>query len=235
MNETNITNDLALNAYSVVEKSGVAIQILSVAPTSIELSYSTIDGNKPGEYGNYLAIWQSKSSIPWSKSPDTVQAVSDSVQSSGTISFDNVELTDESYVVGYSVVPQAGSDNNFCALALVPEKSSQAQMQVQSLTIDLESISSNTARINYQALAGYTPAAHNNWIGIWKGNPELYSAPPKYAQKVELDEDCGLVTFNGIKMLRDSTYTVGYFMSGWNADPQKLIRSGLACKITFRT
>ena len=79
MNENNITNDLALNAYSVVEKSGVAIQILSVAPTSIELSYSTIDGNKPGEYGNYLAIWQSKSSIPWSKSPDTVQAVSRSI------------------------------------------------------------------------------------------------------------------------------------------------------------
>lgn len=64
MNENNITNDLALNAYSVVEKSGVAIQILSVAPTSIELSYSTIDGNKPGEYGNYLAIWQSKAPFP---------------------------------------------------------------------------------------------------------------------------------------------------------------------------
>lgn len=224
-----------VDSFSVMEEAGTSFQITGIAPTSVEISYTTLDGNQPGYYGNYLAIWQSGGTIPWSKTPIHTQALSGNEQSAGTVSFEGLELTDESYIVGYSVVPIRANINNFCASGMIQKKMQATGDSIQALTMQLESVSSNTARISYEALAGYNPAKNGSWIGIWKGNPELYTVSPKYAAKVEAEEDSGLVVFNDVKMLRNSTYTVGFFMNGWNKDIPNLSQGGLAYRITFRT
>jgi len=223
-----------LKSFTVLDEAGTSFAITSISPTSIDIHYNTLDGNQPGSYGNYVAIWQSNSMLPWSKTPIQVQAMTGNEQSSGDMVFKDLELTNESYLVGYSVVPEVSGVNNFCACGLI-ENCSLTKMIISSLRMNLESVTSNTLKLSYQALSGFNPSRYNSWVGLWKGNPDLYTSSPSHAVKVDSAQDNDMVIFDNIKILRSSTYTAAFVMNGWDKDIPKLTLTGVAYRITFKT
>jgi len=226
----------AIMKSSVLETKENSIKILAVSGDDVTIKYDTITGNNPSAYGNYIAIWQSDNQVPWGEPPIKTQSI-ENTSPSGTVIFDELDITNESYIIGYSNVPYNENVNNFCATGfiepVVTNRNFDNQDNYANVKIKLDRVESNAVKFNYITLPGYSPGDNMNWMGIWEGSQDIFKAKPKYTKKVDKYTDQGTVSFNNVIMKRGTRYVAGYFMNGWDSSTAKLNQSGLACKVVF--
>ena len=194
----------------------------SVSPDSIGLSYDTMPGNAPADYGNFVAIWQNQNQIPWNLEPlHTKQILSDS--QAGSISFDGLNVTDNSYIIGYGVGPEIG---NICSTVFIPAgKFDPTKAQLFQTSVSTVYVGTTSLTFKFQTPTGYTPKTNENWAGIWRGATVPYIGDPIKKVDITLDSPEGTQGFNAIYLLRGTTYSIGYFMG-----PKQL---ALAASVTF--
>jgi hypothetical protein len=189
-----------------------SILITEVSGKQISLEYSTITGNHPPKNGNTVYLWQAgDNTIPWSQEAKFSQAITvDKPQ--GDISFDDLEIGRQSYVIGYAVGP----------LVTTPPFSAYANVvasayEYGSPTIATKRIGSNSLTLDYTFLNGFNAASAGACCGMWEGPTTSWTAQPKWRTQIKDPSNAGVATFNGVSLLRGVTYSVGLYPTGWVA------------------
>lgn len=234
----------AIMQFSIVEPEQNWAEIAidgEISGGVMDVDYKTIEGNKPNAYNNYLAIWEAKK-VPWKEKPLKYEVIGQTPdKAKGSWGFQFPLEYNEEYVLGYSVVKyeetKTGGEtvpsNVICALAHIPAEGCEYTYEHTYLTLDF--VKGNSLSVRYNMLQGYQPAKFGNWIGFFDGYADLYSDVPSKAIAVTGTRSIDTIVFNGISIERGSRYRLGYYMGGWNEDKEALIKTGLACMITFET
>ncbi len=204
-------------AQSVTTPVGIAAGTPKVATTSIAIpyhtgttasvSYDTLSGNQPKTNCNFCAIWQG-SMIPWGQDPKPPATTIPGNSPDGTVVLEDLEITSLEYIIGYGVGPR---QEDICASAVIAAQ--RLMGPPSSVTMRLNHIGSNSLSVHFQTLAGYRPQAAGNWIGLWRGFASPYSAgKPEARACVKTDSSEGDLGLNNVPMIRDTDYTLVYFM-----------------------
>ncbi len=180
-----------------------------VTGDAIVLQCETMPGNQPASYGNFIAIWQNSDQVPWNQEPLKRQYITKDT-SEFSVNFDGLDLTENSYILGYSVGPL---DSNICTTAAIPRNCSDpSKCKLFSTSVSLSFVGTTSLFVKYETPAGYRPESNRNWVGIWRGTTVPYDSDPLKKDYVKGDENIGSVGINNIDLKRGTTYTVGYFM-----------------------
>lgn len=182
-----------------------SVVITGFSADLIDIKYSSLPANQPKENKNFVAVWNA-SMIPWNSTPIRQEEVPQNSET-GTMSIDQLSITQTSYVVGYAV----GSDiGNICCSAVI--SAGGLTLPPSFITISLENIGTTSLAVHYQTLAGYRPTLYGNWVGVWKGYVLPYNAPsPLRSTPISTDSTEGSVALNNVPLAVDSVYTVIYF------------------------
>lgn len=182
-------------------------------PYSMGGTYSTLPGNQPTTYQNYVAVWGT-SVVPWSAAALAAPTAIPSNYQSANFTVSNLQLADTTYIIGYGVGPPGSPDwPAICASAVVNQGGQAGVTDRVSLTIN--SIGSTSLAVNYHTLSGYQPGLAANWIGLWTGQVSPYFAGPPMATVMVTGPNEGTVVMNqGVFITVSTTYTLIYFMGG---------------------
>jgi hypothetical protein len=191
--------------------SNVSIQIQGV-PTGqgVLINYITNPANCPKSFGNHIYVWQTTSNIvPWDKVPDGDSPVnSDSSTSTQQVNF---AFENKGYIIGYAVAP---SPMAVCATIYMPagQQTNPGAWEYANLTLSTVYVGTNLVQVRYQGLNSYTPATNKNWLGLWQGGNVPYASDPKKAIVIPTNDQSGYPVIEGVTLLINTTYSVGYFM-----------------------
>ena len=214
-----------------------------VTANQISLTFDTPNGNQPNDFGNEVWIWQSGNQIPWTSAGKS-QAIKVNTPS-GDVSFTGLDVTTLSYIIGYAVGPKGDKTwpyPNVVASVFVPaiggspalEADNQQQGDVFSPSIGVQTFGSTSLVMNYKMLGGYNPALSNSYVGVWEGENAFYTLAPKWYAPITSQNSSGTISINNIKILRGTSYTMGLFASGYDANPSNLKQTALAAVSTFQ-
>jgi hypothetical protein len=224
-------------ALNVSSASSVAtgITIDFVTADSIGISYTTIPGNQPNTYGNFIALWQnSDPSIPWNTAPLATYAVPTNTPN-GAFVFTGLNVTTLSYVIGFSVGPvlsgNAQKNGNICASAFIPGSNSPTP-SVFNPTLTLVYDGPYALAVGYALPNGILPQSNGAWIGLWRNGSPSYTQAPDSVAQVTLNAPNGTVAMNNIILGRGNTYTVGFFTSGYKGTMGNA-QTAIASYVTF--
>ncbi|KZL88483.1 hypothetical protein [Clostridium magnum] len=213
---------------------GTTFGIDYVTGDKIGISYDTLPNNMPNTYGNYIALWQNTDTIPWNQEPLKKQIIDTNTQN-GSIAFSGLEITNQSYIIGYAVGPEKPSPQqkygNICSTAFIPATGSQYEYFYANLT--LTSHKPTSVAVDFQIPVGSMPMTNKAWLGMWRSSQAAYNNPPDYATPVDVDAETGTVAFNDIKLLRRMTYTIALFMDGWQGAGKQNGQTTMAATLTF--
>ena len=194
----------------------------SVMADTIGLSYDTMPGNSPKQYQNFVAIWQNQNQIPWNLDPENTHKIEAGSQA-GSSSFDGLDVTNNSYIIGYGVGPKI---SNICSTVFVPEgQFDPTKAQLFHTSVSTVFVGTTSVTFKFQTPVGYTPKTNKNWAGIWRGSTVPYVGDPIKKVDIALDVAEGSQGINGIELLRATTYSIGYFTG-----PDQ---TNLAASVTF--
>jgi hypothetical protein len=198
-----------------------------VQGTTIVVEFNTLPGNQPNSYGNMVAIWQNQNQVPWAQKPLKTQSIPNNSQA-GSVVFSGLDVTTNSYIVGYAVGPKT---TNVCSTVFVPAIGSSTADQSFQTSISIATLSSTSLLVSYQTPTGYTPKTNENWLGIWLSSAASYVNQPEWSAPASDDNSAGVAVFNNISFRRGTTYTVAYFMGGYDGSPRDL--KAMATTMTF--
>lgn len=204
-----------------------------VTADEIGLTYNMMPGTRPSDTGALVGIWQDQDQIPWDIAPINTQAIGS--QQSGSFSFTGLTVQSNSYIIGLYTGPQktdAQKNRNVVAQAFIPNETDPAETQADALT--LKFVGPTSVAVQFNALAGFLASTDGAWMGLWRGEVASYSKPPDVgATNIKIDSNFGTASFNNVQIGVGLTYTVGFFPSGWAADPTQRNQKVLACSLTF--
>lgn len=214
------------------------LNIANVSADSIDVDYTTMPGNQPNTYGNFLAIWQNSASIPWTTDPIKTFPVPTNTPS-GSATFGGLSVNNNSYIIGYSAGPiltptgNIQKYGNICASAFIPAASS-GDGTIFTSGISAIKVGSTSVSFQFDLPDGLLPQSNGAWAGLWRGeNPAYYGTPPSTGfVAITPDVSSGRAAFNNVSIGRGQTYTIGIFMSGFQASGGSTQRA-LACSATF--
>lgn len=204
-----------------------------VTADEIGLTYNMMPGTRPSDTGALVGIWQDQDQIPWDIPPFATQPVGS--QQSGTLSFSDLSVQDNSYIIGLYTGPEKTDpqlNRNVVASAYIPNVTDPPEQKFDFLT--LKFVGSTSVAVQFNALAGFLAATDEAWMGLWRGEVASYSKPPDVgATNIKIDANFGTASFNNVSIGVGLTYTVGFFPSGWATDPTERNQKVLACSLTF--
>jgi len=217
----------------------VSIPQGGVSGDQIVVSFDTIPNNQPSTYGNYIAIWQNTDQIPWSQAPLNTQPIDGNTQA-GDMTFGNLDVTNNSYIIGYAVGPQNDSgsgqlDANMVASVYVPaasDTSSGTNYPQNSSSLTIAYVGTNTVSFGWEMLQGFLAQSNKSWAGIWRGSYS-YTNPPDAVVAISIDSNQGTSSFNGLNLLRGETYNIAFFASGWVGENSSNTQTAIAATIQF--
>jgi hypothetical protein len=232
-------NPALLESFALQSTASIAtsIKVDFVTADSIGISYTTIPGNQPNTYGNFIALWQnSDSSIPWNTAPLTVFAVPTNTPN-GSFVFSGLSVTNSSYVIGYAVGPilstgNAQSNGNICATAFIPAIGA-GPVTTFNPALTIVNVGVNSVAVSYTLPDGNMPNSNAAWVGIWRSGSPSYNNPPDAFVPVTLNAPNGTVAINGLTIGRGLTYTVAFFMSGYKSAVGPNGQTAIASYISF--
>lgn len=228
--------------FEVVAKSAVGVSINVVAGTLVNVEYTTPNGNDPARFANMLYVWSvSDDTVPWNRTPETRSPVIGNAPQ-GDQNITNVSITDGAYLVGYAVGPAEGSPPSWSpyravvASAFIPPvtgDSSTAAYTDAAADLDLRFVGSTSLAYGFSFLSGFRAASSGAWAGLWQGAAASYTIPPVWAAAIQEDTNTGVAGLNGIRIVRNGTYTLGLFAEGYDPSSSKLDLTRLAATLTF--
>jgi|GEM_PF-1097068 hypothetical protein len=213
------------------------LNIGRVTADTIDVNYATMPGNQPNSYGNFLALWQNTNSIPWNTEPNKTFPVPTNTPN-GSATFSGLSITNNSYIIGYAVGPtltatgQIQKYGNICSTAFIPAASNG---NGTIFTPGISGIQVGTTSVSFMFTLpdGIMPQTNGAWAALWRGdNPSFYSAAPLSSILLTPDFSFGTAAFNNVSIGRGLTYTIGIFMSGYQASGGSSQRM-LACSASF--
>lgn len=225
-------------AASATASTTTTVTITNVTGTQINLSYSSNNGNQPSTFGNQVYIWQAGNEVPWTTPALKSQAVP-SNSPSGDLSFDGLDVTNLSYIIGYAVGPAVTTGGlwtqypNVVASAWVPPAGGGGQYEYFTPSINTSYIGSTSLSANFSFLSGFNPQAAGAWAGIWVGTSPSYYNPPKWFGQITGSNNTGVVSFNNIQIQRGTSYTLGLYPTGYASQQSSLGLTRLAATYTF--
>jgi hypothetical protein len=202
---------------AVLSSTSIRIPPGGVTADSIDIIYACLPGNQPSTYGNFASIWQNSNSIPYGTSPKyTNPAIGNTPD--GTFNFPNLDLTNNSYIVGFSVGPVLTSPGiqpygNICATAFIP--SVNGTPAIFDPTLNLLYVGTNSVSLQFNLPDNILPKSNGAWIGIWRSGQPSYTTPPAASAAISVDAPNGSCAINDFPIGRGLTYTVGLFTSGF--------------------
>jgi len=190
----------------------VVIEITGHNADTVTVKYRTIPFNHPQDNQNKVMIWEG-TVIGWKSTPLAAQLVTNNDEN-GSYTMENLELKRKEYIVGYSVT---GEVMGICASALVNNSVIKEELLIlapTSVTLTFRSLDKAQLILDYATLRGYKPKSAGNWLGLWRGDIDLFDPPgtPAVVCLPEDDVNEGSATFQ-TQFREHSTYTVGYFMA----------------------
>ena len=122
--------------------------------------YAGIKGNKPGDYDNTVALWDTLLPDPVLDQPLTTARITSNQQPGEVIIKWEFQATD--YLVTY----QSGKAlTTMCAsLELSPRMRAEA-VPPNNVILDITCITATSVTVRYGTLAGYRPLTFQNWAG----------------------------------------------------------------------
>jgi len=234
----------AAGSKSAPAPQQVAVNTQNVGPNQISVDFDTPNGNQPNSFGNYTYIWQSGNQVPWSSDAENGQAIPNN-SPSGSMSFQDLDVTTLSYIIGYAVGPIESTPwskySNVVATVYVPAIGSGATLDEAAQNGDVFMPSVGVATYGATSLVanialppGFNPGQSNTYVGIWEGGSASYSQTPKWYQPATSSNASSQVSFNNIKLLRSTTYTLALFASGYASDITKLKQTAMAATSSFK-
>ena len=219
----------------------VKITTAGVTANQISLEYSTPNGNQPADNGNTVFLWQSGNEIPWQSADLASQPIGMNTPSGG-LSFEGLDVTTLSYIVGYAVGPKANNESwpygNVAASVFIPAmgESGESTGQPSFSAIDLSSYTTYSVTTQYTMLNGANPLMAGSYVGIWEGPSASYASPPMAVTPIQSSSSRGTASINNITLTRGTLYTVALFVTGFNYQlPLQSNQLRLACTHTFST
>jgi hypothetical protein len=208
------------------QQTTTKLQAASISGTIVSIEYDTLSGNMPNSYGNSVTLWQNSNTIPWNqKHPLKTQSIPGDTKD-GSFEFTGLELTENSYIIGYSVGTDVG---NICSTIFIPQNSSECI--VFNPSVDIFYRGTDSIIVSYKLPTGSTPKTYKHWLGMWEGVAASYSTPPIKFQQITNENADDNQAINDVKFLRGKTYTIAYFSGGYIED--KPIQTTMACTVSF--
>jgi hypothetical protein len=199
-------SDLAFFSLSSPTSNLTTVLVTGVTSNTISANYSTLPGNQPNSYGNTAFLWQSSSQIPYNEPYLASYSMTGNTED-GSFVFPGLTIQSKSYIVGYAV---GTTINQICATCYIP--ASGTSFPTAQTNLDIQSVSTDSAIVNYQTPDGNLPLTNANWIGLWQGNNASYTVKPLYSQTITTNNSSGLEPINNFSFKRSTTYTLAYFM-----------------------
>ncbi len=205
-----------------LEKTGTTllttkIEITSVTANSLNISYDTLSGNQPNTFGNQVVLWQNSNEVPFGTPPLQSKVIPSNTQA-GSLNFDGLDITNNSYIVGFAVGPKLNTPGqeygNICSTSFIPENGST--VLVENFIASIKNVKPGTTSVSFELekFPNQINLQENGaWAAIWQsGAPSFYSRP---LAAVPLNNNNG-GAFNNVPLGRGLTYTIAVFMSGYN-------------------
>ena len=197
----------------------VSVQVNLTTGTLINFGYRTPNGNQPKTFGDMAHLWAvSDAQVPWNRPPKaSVSIVGDDPV--GDQNFENVAITSEPYLVGYSVGPLAPSGSgwspyaNVVATAYIPPQNGNAESF--STCAKLRHIGATSLAFDFAFPPGFSAKGAGAWAGLWSGRGVSYLTPPPWSASIDIGSDAGDWGLDGLHLERGSSYTLGLFPSGY--------------------
>lgn len=175
---------------------------------SMELTYSTLPGNRPKLYGNWLGIWQG-AMIHRGQEPVWRFGV-ESDERAGRQILGDLQLQRKPYILGYSHSESSGCP---CAtVQFIPGQTPEGTDGIAfSTTLSLAAYNANGLVVNYSTPQGNVPVDNDNWIGLWAGDLASFS-PDNLLKKVKVTQRSNKSSqaITDVLLAYKSTYTVAY-------------------------
>jgi hypothetical protein len=216
--------------------AATGIIITSVNGSTVNVNYSGLNGNDPGNNGNFISIFQSPQDFPFGTTNKPIVNFPVNGDSSGSVCIPAQILINTSYIVGYAVGPLAKVPAqpyaNICATAFIPPTGSNFPSVSPSLV--LNDVESNSISCSYNLPNGMLPNTNGAWAGLWVGNYPSYSAAPgSYAQIPTNAAAGGPFIFNNVKIQRGMLFSIALFTSGWVTGGIGSAQTAMACTLQF--
>lgn len=221
------------NVLAGTDNDTTNVSIDYITADTIGVSYNTLPGNMPNTYGNFVAIWQNSNSIPWNSEPLKTQPIPDNTQK-GSFNFTGLDIAKNQYIVGYSVgakLTTGQTYGNVCSTAYAP--SSDPTQQVKEVSsLGLVFVGPSSLAFSFKLPNGCTPESNGAWCGMWRSSNGSYNNAPDEAIPVNINTESGTLSFNSVTIGLGQTYTIAFFMSGWNGGSSP-VQTTMACTLTF--
>jgi hypothetical protein len=192
---------------------------------SIELSYSTLPGNRPKLYGNWLGIWQG-AMIHRGQEP-VWRFPMENDERAGRQILGDLQLQRKPYILGYANSESQGSLS--ATVQFVPGQTAEGTYGISfSTTLSLAAYNAHGLVVNYSTPQGNVPVENDNWIGLWDGDLASFSTDNLIKRvKVTQRSNRSSQAITDVILAYKSTYTVAYGNSKED--------TAIAASITFET
>lgn len=225
-----MSDELVLSS-SVAQTTALSIPPGGITSTSIAVNYTTMNGNQPNSYKNSIALYQSGPDLPWNTKPLNIQANPNDNQD-GSFNFDGLAVQNKSYLLAYAVGNDAGSTEfplaNVCTTVYIPAGSGDNQNHNDFLpSISIVSVGTDSLIVAYNMPPGQTPQTCGHYLALWESSTYSYNQTPMKVQPITADQSTRTQAWNGLTLLRGTTYTIAYVAGKKQTD--------LACAVTFAT
>jgi len=192
---------------------------------NIELSYSTLPGNCPKSYGNWIGLWQG-SVIPYGRNP-LWHSLLGSDDSAGCHILGGLQLQRTPYILGYAHSVSLSSISS--TVQFIPSQTGEGTLGILfPTTISLVAYNAQGIVISYSTPSGNIPVENGDWIGLCAGSQASFSSE-NLIRKVDVTQrsNCSSQALTGISLAYKSTYTIVYGCSREE--------TAIAASLTFET
>lgn len=218
----------------IVNTTKINIPPGGIHANSVDVIFNGLPGNQPDTYGNLVALWQNNNSIPYGTNPKLNTPVIGN-SPDGSFTFEGLDLTNNSYIIGYSVGPILTATGlqtygNICSTVFIPANSSEVTTFSPSLKV--MHIGTTSVSLEYSLPQNILPKTNGAWIGIWRSGQPSYTTPPLASSPISQDAPESTCSINGFNIGRGLTYTIGLFTSGFVKSGVSK-QSAMATSLTF--
>ncbi len=203
----------------------------------INVDYTTIPGNQPYRYYNWIGIWEG-TQVLWDACPQNYIFVENNNPSDALPVYES-RAPNMNYIVGYGTgiigdhhcnepddskpksktTVKKNSDKSrdepvinrgsVCATMQIDAKGKSSNLLATSVRV--LSTSNSVLILQYQTPAGNVPKSNGNWVGIWPGSTVSYDGKNNlYKEDVRSDFSEGQLSIENFPITVSTTYTVAY-------------------------